>query len=411
MKRLLSFLILFFFIITIANAKYIIQEITDEFGDPSGLYEIITAQKQAGTYKTAGTNNGKMYFTMSMDLDTFDLVFVIEENGRNVDLSTALSTDDIYTIKVKDNNGNTFSYIGKLEIGPNYTYNAIRVTSELNNYYSNTLTIPEIGMYCDEVKVVISNSKGTYSLGTINIKDALELMLDKTLYIEAEELYSKGKFQEAKEKILQFEDYDYDAYVYYHGEELKEKIYIGLGEYFLGMTGPAGGFIFYDCDEDNSTGNADGLISTECGWRYLEVAPSDIGEYVFGYYRPDGTNNSMVGTSQAIGSGRYNTEKLVEYMDIDGKAYSDSSGTATAEYAAKKCLDFIYGGYDDWFLPSRGELDLIYYNLCKRGLGSFSNYNRYWSSSEYSYGSAWFLYLDSVYRDRSELCVRAVRAF
>ena len=40
---------------------------------------------------------------------------------------------------------------------------------------------------------------------------------------------------------------------------------------------------------------------------------------------PEGTNNK-VGTSQAIDSGRYNTERLVEYMDIEGKAYSDARG-------------------------------------------------------------------------------------
>ena len=96
----------------------------------------------------------------------------------------------------------------------------------------------------------------------------------------------------------------------------------------------------------------------------------------------------MVGTAQPIGSGRYNTERLVEYMDIDGKAYSSALSITTAEYAAKKCLDYSYGGYDDWFLPSKDELNLIYHNLHKRGLGSFAN-DYYWSSSEDSVYGAW----------------------
>lgn len=186
-----------------------------------------------------------------------------------------------------------------------------------------------------------------------------------------------------------------------HGEE-PDGTYIG---YSIGDTGPAGGIVFYD----------KGYYSD--GWRYLEAAPSDIGRYRFGYYRPDGTNNNMVGTSQAIGSGRYNTERLVEHMDIDGKAYSDSSGTATAEYAAKKCFDYTYGGCDDWFFPSKDELNLMYHNLHKRGLGSFA-YDDYWSSSESSgeEGYAWLQdfnggYQRDFYGRYFNICVRAVRAF
>ena len=62
--------------------------------------------------------------------------------------------------------------------------------------------------------------------------------------------------------------------------------------YYVGRTGPAGGYIFYDCDADNSSGNADGLVSSECGWRFLEVDTSvaTVGSesyFVFGYYRND----------------------------------------------------------------------------------------------------------------------------
>ena len=75
-------------------------------------------------------------------------------------------------------------------------------------------------------------------------------------------------------------------------------------------------------------------------------------------------------------------------MDIEGKAYINDSGDAAFdEYAAKKCLDYKYGGYDDWFLPSKDELNLMYKNLHKKGLGSFNSY--YWSSSENNVYHAW----------------------
>jgi hypothetical protein len=55
--------------------------------------------------------------------------------------------------------------------------------------------------------------------------------------------------------------------------------------------------------------------------------------------------------------------------------------------AAQRCVQLNFGGYRDWFLPSRDELDLIYKNLKQRGLGGFSN-REYWSSSYDGYDLA-----------------------
>lgn len=178
--------------------------------------------------------------------------------------------------------------------------------------------------------------------------------------------------------------------------------------YFIGDTGPAGGLIFYD----------KGFYSD--GWRYLEAAPSDIMDdgsgsclYGFGYYRPESVNLT-VGTACAIGSGKLNTERLVKYMDIDGKAYSDSSVYNIGEYTARKCLDYSDGGYHDWFLPSADELNLMYKNLHKNDFGSFASYT-YWSSSENSADGAWFQnFVDGYHDYTSRTCsfrVRPVRAF
>lgn len=223
--------------------------------------------------------------------------------------------------------------------------------------------------------------------------------------INTVEIKSKGEGQNLSFITDYYDDFnnsiiDYSRYkestiknAGHHGEE-PDGPYSG---YSIGDTGPAGGIVFYD----------KGYYSD--GWRYLEAAPSDIGEYVFGYYIPDGTNYYVVGSSEDIGSGRYNTERLVEYMDIGGKAYSDFAGT-TAEYAAKKCLDYSYGGYDDWFLPSKDELCEMYKVLkCPGGKNhgkycpdkthaaistevtrnSFSNFSTYLSSSERNNHYAW----------------------
>lgn len=99
------------------------------------------------------------------------------------------------------------------------------------------------------------------------------------------------------------------------------------------------------------------------------------------------------------------------------EAYSASDGSAkTSDYAAKVCANYSAGGKDDWFLPSKDELDLMYENLQKEGLGGFSS-NDYWSSSEYgdNASNAWYQNLSSGVQGNfgrsPNFRVRPVRAF
>jgi len=52
-------------------------------------------------------------------------------------------------------------------------------------------------------------------------------------------------------------------------------------------------------------------------------------------------------------------------------------------YAANICKTLDLNGHTDWFLPSRDELDLMYQNLKRFGIGNFAN-GYYWSSSQYN---------------------------
>jgi hypothetical protein len=125
--------------------------------------------------------------------------------------------------------------------------------------------------------------------------------------------------------------------------------------YTIGGIGPGGGLIFYD------------KFSTGGGWRYLEAAPRETEqELAWGRF------SNFDGTTTAIGGGRRNTELVVQ-------------AEKNLVTAARFCADLEYGGYDDWFLPSKDELDLIYKNLKVKGLGSFSG-DLYWSSS---YSGGW----------------------
>jgi len=178
--------------------------------------------------------------------------------------------------------------------------------------------------------------------------------------------------------------------------------------YQVGERGPAGGYVFYDKGDYNNR------------WRYLEVAPSiiKVGNndiyHIFGYYRTTSNGpNKLVGTSTAIGAGAANTIALVNAMG--NAAYAEMNGTnTTGDYAARLCVLYEVGGYDDWFLPSKGELELMYQNLHLKELGDFYNDYFYWSSSEMSPGKGWFKDFGIAYlywnRDLMVL-VRPVRSF
>jgi len=180
--------------------------------------------------------------------------------------------------------------------------------------------------------------------------------------------------------------------------------------YSVGDTGPAGGIIFY-VNADHTYGD----------WTYLEAASSDIKVgtddylHLFGYYRTtDAGTSEMVGTNTAIGTGAANTKALVETMG--STAYSKNNGTEkTGEYAARLCDIHDAGGYADWFLPSKDELNMMYQNVKTKSLGGFSDV-RYWSSSEADAYYAWGQYYKdgnqfSNYTRLYENRVRPVRAF
>ena len=77
----------------------------------------------------------------------------------------------------------------------------------------------------------------------------------------------------------------------------------------------------------------------------------------------------VMGTDTLIGKGKANTEAII-------------TACTTAGTAAKICYDLVLNGYDDWFLPSKDELELAYQNLHKNGKGSFVDGLFYWSSSQ-----------------------------
>ena len=155
--------------------------------------------------------------------------------------------------------------------------------------------------------------------------------------------------------------------------------------YNIGDTGPAGGIVFYVKDSESD------------GWRYLEAAPSDLpGTYKWG----DTAISVTTGTD--IGTGQSNTGAIMIAMD---------GANFTQDYAAKACANYSSGGKDDWFLPSKDELNKLYEQKDTVGVEP----NIYWSSSESNASNAWSQYFGTGYQGGpskyDDKYVRAVRAF
>jgi hypothetical protein len=68
-----------------------------------------------------------------------------------------------------------------------------------------------------------------------------------------------------------------------------------------------------------------------------------------------------------------------------GGQYKECGGELGADEwvnAVNMAKNYRGGGFSDWQLPNRGDLDLIYQNLRRKNLGGFSQ-DGYWSSQEY----------------------------
>lgn len=109
---------------------------------------------------------------------------------------------------------------------------------------------------------------------------------------------------------------------------------------------------------------------------------------------------SIAGTNTTIGSGLANTTAIV-------------NGCNSSTNAAAICNNLSSGGYSDWYLPSRDELNKLYLNSFT--IGGFSNVS-YWSSSQVNTTTAWSLNfstgLSSSTSTKTTLrYVRAIRKF
>ena len=157
----------------------------------------------------------------------------------------------------------------------------------------------------------------------------------------------------------------------------------------------AGGFIFY------LTAAAEtGLVAAPPYWDGIND-PDPIGPWGCWFVDIPGAQGT------AIGTGAQNT------IDIE-------AGCGTSGIAADLCANLVLHGFNDWFLPSKDELNEMYLQVGQgaagpnQNIGGFAN-GSYWTSTEEHSMSSWFheFNINGQYTDDKEITyrVRPVRAF
>jgi len=188
---------------------------------------------------------------------------------------------------------------------------------------------------------------------------------------------------------------------------------LGIGQtYKIGDRGPADGIVFYD----------KGSFSD--GWRYMEAAPADLREARWDLFM---RNISGIGTG--IGSGKRNTELIIggplgviiggvigPIGAIIGEVIGHQLGRKVeSRVAAPLCMAYRLNGYNDWFLPSKDELNEMFKNLKRKKLGGLTD-SWYWSSSLFDNSNLpWIQNFSNGMQGNTNpdntCLVRAVRAF
>jgi hypothetical protein len=326
-------------------------------------------------------------FSCKKEKDVLDLTF--EEQVNNITDSSAN-----ISVYVKSNNSRTINEIGingnnnsiqispttglnviggiylfnvnNLQEGMTYSFQSFAVSGDELEYGNiidfTTIIIPEIIIPEDYVQVNSNVSFTTYDSVQFDIgfsSNLASLVINEVGVISTSFSVTpisglnatNGNHSFSVINLAEGTTYSYTPYVLVGNDTIK-----GNEIEFTTVdipSGPAGGYIFYD---DGQGGG-------------MEMAP------IIFYNKPWGCEGTSVpGTSSVVGTGQANTDSILTYCPFSVSA-------------AKSCSFYSFGGYDDWYLPSIDELELIHLNLISNFPGLVPD-GLYWSSTESTLNSA-----------------------
>ncbi|GHT49050.1 hypothetical protein FACS1894102_3150 [Spirochaetia bacterium] len=138
-------------------------------------------------------------------------------------------------------------------------------------------------------------------------------------------------------------------------------------KYEIGDRGPAGGWIIFEGGE----------YERDEGWTYIELAPDDINKKaIYGNYL-----NPVV----HYGEGR--SQMNTNYILNEHAKSLGGDLVLKDDVAAVLCSDYIYGGYNDWVLPTSAVFTIIINNNKNYANYNFKLTEQYWCSDTVYYSS------------------------
>ncbi|TCJ12573.1 hypothetical protein EPD60_14995 [Flaviaesturariibacter flavus] len=124
----------------------------------------------------------------------------------------------------------------------------------------------------------------------------------------------------------------------------------------------SGGTVYYDKGE------------TTNGWRYLEIAPTNLNVTYYVGSQWGCTGTSVTSTAPDLGTGLANTAQIISHC-------------TASNCAARLCANYTVNGATGWFLPSRDEVLAMFETLPYAVLQG----RTYWTSTEIDNNSAYVI--------------------
>ena len=293
---------------------------------------------------------------------TAKVTYRISNDGGSPVIARGVCWDTVQTPTITDNHTNDGDGIGTgnsltsnisgLTMGTTYYVRAY-ATNAYGTFYSsnegnfNTMGIPKIS------GVSISDIKGNSAQGAIgSIVDGGSVISERGICWNTSPNPTIANFK-ATGSIPTMASLTPNTIYYVRayasnplGTGYSPEISFNSG-YLMGATN-AGGLVFYN------DGNGHGMV----------CAPSDQSTGIQWY---NGSYFETNATATAIGAGKANTDTIIAKQ-------------GAGSYAAKTCRNLLLSGFNDWYLPSRDEINLMKSNLGT--LGAFT-IGSYWTSSEF----------------------------
>ena len=338
--------------------------------------KLVVSGKGLGNFSTnaSGLKVGNIYYVRAYATNEQGTAYGKEEQADFTPAAPSVSTISVSNIS---RSAGTAKVTGKILNAGDPAYTA-------RGFVYSTSSNPTLG---NGTKVVVSGSgTGEYST-TIS-----SLQVGKIYYVRAFVTNAKGTFYGADIKA------DFTP-IPPQVSTVSVEVKSSTSAYFIGKITNTGdpeyterGFVYAKIQNptlDDASVTKVTVAKTSSSQFEKQVTNANWGNHLW-YIRAYAISSAGVsyGEIKTIQDPEYAEYLKLPTFDFAGYLYHvyPDMGEMTWSQAMSACNGLSYGGYDDWYLPNKEELNAMYQK--KSSIGGFSN-APYWSSTEYSSSIAW----------------------